>query len=238
MGDDIIAFGPFQLNRRRCELLKHGVPVPMGSRAIAILIELTRSAGEIVSHRDLLRRVWHRTVVEDGTVRVHVAQLRKILRQADPGGEYIRNVTGRGYRFVLPVSSRGRPSAAKSAEAAPVRKLPLRQPPRHDSIAYLRELLVTNAEALRKYAGAPNDKTLEDMMWARAAVEGALDEVLTDLGRAEVKLRAFQTTLHGGQEPLIARMATQVSQAIARITVDWVSANEIEIGSVHESFTR
>jgi hypothetical protein len=91
----------------------------------------------------------------------------------------------------------------------------------HDSIAYLRELLVTNAGALRKYAGAPNDKTLEDMMWARAAVEGALDEVLTDLGRAQAQLRAFQTTLHGGQEPLIARMATQVSQAIARITADW-----------------
>jgi hypothetical protein len=108
----------------------------------------------------------------------------------------------------------------------------------HDSIAYLRELLVTDVEASRTYAGAPNDKTLEDVMWARAAVEGALDEVLTDLGRAEAQLRAFQTTLHGGQESLIARMAMQVSQAIARITADWVSANEIEIGSVHESFTR
>src|SRR5687768_4998916 len=51
-----------------------------------------------------------------------------------------------------------------------------------DSIAYLRESLETNAEALSKYAGAPSDQTIEDVAWARAAVEGALDEVLIDLG--------------------------------------------------------
>jgi predicted ATPase/DNA-binding winged helix-turn-helix (wHTH) protein len=153
MGDDIIAFGPFQLNRRRCELLKHGVPVPMGSRAIAILLELTRSAGEIVSHRDLLRRVWHSTVVEDGTVRVHVAQLRKILRHADPGGEYVQNVTGRGYRFVMPVSSRGRSGAAKIAEAASVRKLPLRQPLRRNNVPQRMTSIIGREQIIRALAG-------------------------------------------------------------------------------------
>lgn len=106
-GDDIICFGPFQLNRTRYELLKDGAPVPMRSRAIAILLALTERAGEIMSNRDLLRQVWQNTVVEEGTVRVHVALLRKVLRGADPDTDYVQNVTGRGYRFVVPVWRHG-----------------------------------------------------------------------------------------------------------------------------------
>jgi predicted ATPase/DNA-binding winged helix-turn-helix (wHTH) protein len=101
--EDIIVFGPFQLDRIRHELRKDGACLAVGSRAIGILIALTRHPGKTVSSRELLREVWRDTVVEEGTVRVHVALLRKILRDADPDNEYVQNVTGRGYRFVMPV---------------------------------------------------------------------------------------------------------------------------------------
>ncbi|MET0498703.1 MAG: winged helix-turn-helix domain-containing protein [Steroidobacteraceae bacterium] len=107
LSGDIIAFGPFQLDRRRHELLRGGVPVSVGSRAIAILLELTRSAGEILSNTELLRRVWPDTFVEAGTVRVHIAQLRRVMRDADPSNDYVQNVTNRGYRFVAPILREG-----------------------------------------------------------------------------------------------------------------------------------
>jgi predicted ATPase/DNA-binding winged helix-turn-helix (wHTH) protein len=119
--DSVIAFGPFQLDRARYDLRKDGVPVRLGARAMAILLELTRSAGEILSSRELLRRIWQDTVVEEGTVRVHVALLRKCLRRAAPG-DYVQNVTGRGYRFIAPLRSRNAPPAAEvvdPADAAP-----------------------------------------------------------------------------------------------------------------------
>ncbi|HEY6645088.1 ATP-binding protein [Povalibacter sp.] len=114
-GDSIIAFGPFQLDRIRYDLRKDGASIPIGARAMAILLELTRSPGEILSTRELLRRVWQDTVVEEGTVRVHVALLRKSLRKADPG-EYVQNVTGRGYRFIAPLRGRNEAVAREGGD--------------------------------------------------------------------------------------------------------------------------
>ncbi|MET0535284.1 MAG: winged helix-turn-helix domain-containing protein [Steroidobacter sp.] len=142
-GDDLISFGPFQLNCTRYELCKDGVQIPAGSRAIAILLALTQSAGEILSCRELLRQVWQNTVVEEGTVRVHVALLRKALRDADPDNDYVQNVTGRGYRFVAPITRQGDSAHRRSVDTLhpSVVRLPVRQslrknnlPPRLTSI--------------------------------------------------------------------------------------------------------
>lgn len=125
-GDDIIAFGSFQLNRSRHELLKDDAPVVLGSRAIGILVALTRSAGGIVSNRQLLAEVWQDAVVEDGTVRVHVALLRKVLRDVDPNNEYVQNVTGLGYRFVVPVTRRDELAATGQDSQSSIAKPPIR----------------------------------------------------------------------------------------------------------------
>lgn len=151
-GDDIITFGPFQLNRTRYVLLKDGVPVAMGSRAIAILLALTHDAGEILSNRELLRQVWQNTVVEEGTVRVHVALLRKILRDADPDNDYVQNVTGRGYRFVMPVTRRGeRVVAAKGGDAS-VLKLPVRPPLRKNNLPPRLTSIIGRVQVIRALA--------------------------------------------------------------------------------------
>lgn len=114
--EDIVAFGPFQLNRTERALSKAGVAIPMRSRAMGILLALTEKAGVIVSQRELLRRVWPNRVVESGAIRVHVSQLRRLLRNADPASEYVHNVTGHGYQFVAPVIRQRR-----SANAAVIR---------------------------------------------------------------------------------------------------------------------
>lgn len=101
--EDSLAFGPFQLNRTTHTLSKGGTTIPVRSRAMGVLMALTDAAGDVVSNRELLRRIWPNVVVESGTVRVHVAQLRAVLRQADPDNDYVHNVTGQGYRFAMPV---------------------------------------------------------------------------------------------------------------------------------------
>lgn len=133
-GDDIVVFGPFQLNRTRFELLNDGAPISVGSRAIAILIALTRSAGEILSNRRLLREVWQNTVVEESTVRVHVALLRKVLRDADPDNEYVQNVTGRGYRFIVPLARPDELEASNPGSLPSVAKLPIRAGQRRNNL--------------------------------------------------------------------------------------------------------
>ena len=52
---------------------------------------------------DLIARVWPRAVVEEATLRVHIAALRRHLREGAEGQRFIVNVPGRGYSFVAPV---------------------------------------------------------------------------------------------------------------------------------------
>jgi hypothetical protein len=50
-----------------------------------------------------MARVWPDVTVEEGNLRVHIAQLRRTLGDGQEGKRYITNVPGRGYCFVARV---------------------------------------------------------------------------------------------------------------------------------------
>ncbi len=102
--DERIAFGPFRLfaGARRLES-DDGTGVAIGGRALDLLIALVKQAGNVVSKAELVAAVWPDTVVVESALRVHVAGLRKALRDGAGGTRYITNVAGRGYSFVAPV---------------------------------------------------------------------------------------------------------------------------------------
>jgi predicted ATPase/DNA-binding winged helix-turn-helix (wHTH) protein len=100
---DAISFGAFRLSPAARLLEKGGGRVELGSRAMDILIVLTERGAEVVSNRELIARVWRGLKVEEGSLRFHVAALRKALGEGRAGARYITNVTGRGYCFVAPI---------------------------------------------------------------------------------------------------------------------------------------
>ena len=103
MSEQVLAFGPFQLLPFRRALLEAGEPLRLGSRALEILIALVERPGELITKEELVARVWPDTFVEEASLRVHVAALRKALGDGQSGNRYVVNVAGRGYRFVAPV---------------------------------------------------------------------------------------------------------------------------------------
>ncbi len=102
--DEAVHFGPFLLVPRRRTLEHAGQAVRLSGRGLDILIALVERAGEVLTKKDLTRRVWCDEPVEDGTLRVHITTLRKVLRTYDPGADYVTNIAGRGYTFVAAVS--------------------------------------------------------------------------------------------------------------------------------------
>jgi predicted ATPase/DNA-binding winged helix-turn-helix (wHTH) protein len=93
------SFGSFRLHVTERLLEKDGNPVKIGSRALDILITLLEHAPEVVSKRDLIQRAWGQLIVEDVSLRVHMANLRKRLGDSESLGGSITNVQGRGYCF-------------------------------------------------------------------------------------------------------------------------------------------
>ncbi|MFZ6648600.1 ATP-binding protein [Undibacterium sp. TJN25] len=101
---DSVSFGPFQLFPSERKLERDGASVDIGSRALDILIALLESAGRNVSNRELVARVWRDMVVEDSSLRVNIAMLRRILGDGRDGTRYIANIPGQGYCFVATVA--------------------------------------------------------------------------------------------------------------------------------------
>ena len=103
-----ISFGPFRLLPTLFLLLEGDKPVPLGSRALEILIVLLQRPGELVSRQELMTRVWPNVFVEPANLTVHISALRRMLRDGQEGNRFIINIPGRGYRFVASVAVLGR----------------------------------------------------------------------------------------------------------------------------------
>jgi predicted ATPase/DNA-binding winged helix-turn-helix (wHTH) protein len=115
--DQVLVFGRFRLDVSHRRLFLNGQQVRVGSRAMTILVVLAQHAGRIVSKRELQKHVWPHTVVEDGTLRVHIAALRKILGRTADGARYVENISGHGYCLVLPEGSVARQSLQGTGSA-------------------------------------------------------------------------------------------------------------------------
>src|SRR5258707_2609376 len=76
-----------------------------------LLIVLVEQANNVVDSRTLIERVWPKRGAEQVSLRVHISALRKALDQSDPGRRYIANIPGRGYSFVVPVTSLSLPAS-------------------------------------------------------------------------------------------------------------------------------
>jgi predicted ATPase/DNA-binding winged helix-turn-helix (wHTH) protein len=100
----VVSFGPFRLYAAERQLKRGDEPLQLGGRALDTLIALVERAGEIVTQRELLSRVWPDVTVEEANLRVHIASLRKALEDGREDTRYIVTVPGRGYCFVAPVT--------------------------------------------------------------------------------------------------------------------------------------
>lgn len=116
--DGALLFGPFRLLPRQKLLLLAEQPVKLGGRALDLLIALALRAGGTVGRAELMALVWPDTRVEENTLRVHMAALRKALGDGRNGARYIATAKGRGYSFVAPVATA---PASASPESAPSR---------------------------------------------------------------------------------------------------------------------
>jgi len=124
-GRVVLSFGRFALVPGERLLTEEGAPVELGARTLDTLIALASRPHEVVGKRALMALVWPDVTVEEGSLRFHIASLRKALRDGQDGARYIATLAGRGYCFVAPVERSTDPSAAL-APAPKTHFLPVR----------------------------------------------------------------------------------------------------------------
>jgi predicted ATPase/DNA-binding winged helix-turn-helix (wHTH) protein len=121
-----LRFGPFELSIGERLLRRDGRVLPLGDRALDILTYLAARPGEVIAKQELIDHVWSDVTVEEGSLRVHVAAIRKALGDGQFGNRYIANIRGRGYSFVGTVVPLAGGTEKRSAKFAPQGRLPVR----------------------------------------------------------------------------------------------------------------
>jgi TolB-like protein len=116
MPEHLFSFGPFVLDASRGVLERGGAALPIGHRAMELLLALVRAQGRVLTKDELVRAAWPGAVIEDSNLSVQVAALRKALGTTPEGGDYVATVARVGYRFGAPVSVGG---ATASCDAGP-----------------------------------------------------------------------------------------------------------------------
>jgi len=104
---DVFLFEGFRLDRSGLSRRDQNgafIPIVIGSRALEVLYALVDRSGDLVFRDEILAAVWPGTVVEGSNLPVQIAALRRVLDQGRADGSCIQTVTGRGYRFLTPVT--------------------------------------------------------------------------------------------------------------------------------------
>src|SRR3984885_9961282 len=145
--NDVLSFGPFSLRVAERLLKKADEPIPLGGRALDVLIALAERAGEVVPHKELISTVWRGVTVEDANLRAPLAAVRKALGDGRDGARYVTNVSSMGYCFVAPVTRLSARQTAPVTGITPTERVqrlpprPARMVGRDDTVRALAEQL-------------------------------------------------------------------------------------------------
>lgn len=117
MTDRVFRFGAFEVNEATGELRKQGIRVKLHSQPFQILVMLLERPAELVTREEMRQRLWDEdTFVDfDHGLNTAVNKLREALGDLASQPRHVETVSGKGYRFIAPVTLAG--PVAKVSEA-------------------------------------------------------------------------------------------------------------------------
>lgn len=104
-----LQFGNFGLDPDRYELTRQGRPVKLERIPMDLLLLFVERRGELVSRQEIVQRLWGKEVFVDteNNINAAVRKIRQALRDSPERPAFVQTVTGKGYRFIAPVSTYG-----------------------------------------------------------------------------------------------------------------------------------
>ncbi|WP_310387633.1 winged helix-turn-helix domain-containing protein [Rhizobium sp. 1399] len=175
--EEELQFGAFSIVPARRSLLREGSAVPLGSRAVDILLFLLNHPGELKTNAEIVRQVWPDTFVDEANLRVHVSALRKALGDIKREPQFITNVPGRGYTFIAPVNRRNNGAVPVARPTLPrfrPERLPARIFGREQTIAAVTRQLTKGRLVTIAGPGGIGKSTVARAVIARGSFDGEI----------------------------------------------------------------
>jgi predicted ATPase len=115
-------FGPFALDTGNECLWREGAQIGLQPKPFAVLRYLVDNPGRLITHDELMDKLWPDTFVQPQVLRTYMLELRRILGDDASRPQFIQTLPKRGYCFMAEVTERAqatrRSAAADSTEPA------------------------------------------------------------------------------------------------------------------------
>jgi eukaryotic-like serine/threonine-protein kinase len=126
MPADPLKFGDgLELDRGAYELRRAGRSLKLERIPMEILLLLVERRGQLVSRDDIIEGVWGKDVHVDtnNSINAAIRKIRQVLKDDPERPVFVQTVTGKGYRFIAPVTETGdlvaqRPGKSNAAAIA------------------------------------------------------------------------------------------------------------------------
>ncbi len=125
-----VKFGKdFEVDLRAFELRRFGRSLKLERIPLQVLLILIEQKGQLVTREEIAERIWGKDVFldTDNSINGAVRKIRQVLGDDPQQPRYVETLTGRGYRFIAPVSGEEprspqgrRPLQAQEPEREPV----------------------------------------------------------------------------------------------------------------------
>jgi cholera toxin transcriptional activator len=138
----VFRFGVFEANETAGELRKQGVRIKLHSQPFKVLLLLLERPMGIVTREEMRQRLWGtETFVDfDHGLNTAVNKIRDVLGDSASVPRYVETVSGKGYRFLAPVTLHEQAAAIAADADSGKRTNPLGEP--------LNEAFLTTPEEL------------------------------------------------------------------------------------------
>lgn len=99
--DNILAAGPFSYNSSTLRLFKNQEEIVLSGKENAMMKLFLDNVNHIFSKDTLYDMLWGSGTVDENTVAVYINRLRQKIEDNPNKPQYIQNVRGIGYRFIV-----------------------------------------------------------------------------------------------------------------------------------------
>jgi DNA-binding winged helix-turn-helix (wHTH) protein len=105
----LFRFGVFEASESAGELRKQGVRIKLHSQPFQVLMMLLERPSEVVTREEMRQRLWgadgNTTFVDfDHGLNTAINKIRDALNDSASAPKYVETVSGKGYRFIAPVT--------------------------------------------------------------------------------------------------------------------------------------
>ncbi|MBN2026205.1 MAG: response regulator transcription factor [Actinobacteria bacterium] len=98
--EEYVSIGGLEIDRKRREISLDGKPVDLTQTEFDLLWLLASHRGTVYSRKDIVKALWgYEDPGISRTIDTHVARLRKKIERESSSPEFIKTVTGVGYKF-------------------------------------------------------------------------------------------------------------------------------------------